>query len=241
MADNAADSHLELICLISIKPDLTSRQLPYKICPDNTGKPSIISFHMDSEFYRLIILIVFLFLFLHLAITILRIRRGRELDRKLDKYTEFLNQAVETRRAYVSATEQAKPLLEKVNSLRIELTEGKARLTKHRSELRESLQEIRQKADEDRKSNFEDRFIAQLKDKFEQHWKVYNSLKKIYCENLGRYQSKEEEYEALTEEEERTYQKWLGEKESVLRFYSGISEQIKIRHPFELLGKKDNS
>ena len=87
-------------------------------------------------------------------------------------------------------------------------------------------------------TKIKDRYIAGLKIKFEQHWKIFNSLKLDYCENLIQYPVLQEEYDKLAEVEQRAYQQWMQDKEAVFRVYKEISEYTQVKHPNEILGKR---
>ncbi|MFC1614328.1 hypothetical protein ACFL5K_03440 [Gemmatimonadota bacterium] len=193
---------------------------------------------MDTEIYNLLILIGVVSVIFFVGVTILRIRKKRDIDQKFDEYSRLLDQAANTRRSYISIMEKTKPLLKEVNSIKAELSKGKSKLSRHRIELRAQILLIRKEIEKGGKSKTDKRVIDQMKIRFDQHWKVFNSLKRIYREILGRYCSLEEEYQLLTEEEELAHQQWTQEKNAVLNSFKVLSTLTTIRHPFELLGKE---
>ena len=192
---------------------------------------------MDPDLLKLLNLAFFFFLALVILVIVLQIRKRVILKRKLNEYTKLLEQAIETRRAFHNTMEKAKFLLANVDATKNELSDSKARLEEFRGELRKKLQKIRQEADKEDKTEIDNRHIEQLKIKFAQHWKLFNSLKQSYCENQNLYPSLQEQYEVLAKEEQRAYQKWTQDKELLFRAYNEISKITHIQHPNEILGK----
>ena len=192
---------------------------------------------MDPDLLKLLNLAFFFFLALVILVIVLQIRKRLVLKRKLNEYTKLLEQAIDTRRAFHNTMEKAKFLLAKVDATKNELSDSKARLDEFRGELREKLQKIRQEIAKEDKTGIDNRHIGQMKIKFEQHWKLFNSLKQSYCENQSLYPSLQEQYDVLAKEEQHAYQQWTQDKELVFRSYNEITKLTHIQHPNEILGK----
>lgn len=192
---------------------------------------------MDKGFLEIINLILFVFVSLIVVIILLQVKKKWLIKRRLAEYTAILGQATGTRRAFYNVLEETKMALAKLDATKNELADGKARLNDTRAELREKLQEIKQKLKKEERTKVDNHHIAQLKIKFEQHWKLFGSLKKSYCLSRDEYPIMQKDYDELASREKQAFQQWKQDKEAVFRAYHEISKLTKIKHPNEILGK----